>query len=160
MKAKIKRQFTASLVLFLVLVFIGSQTIYAQTETDLKQWTEAYIKALSSPDWEEKMIAFGWTTENIPGHKEFLDAYANYKPNIKFIFVEGNEVMVWLIITAKHVGQYPYDELKDSEPTGQLIIWNEVWYFDVIDGKLGDKWEMLINGVDKMKSTGVKCLPE
>lgn len=160
MKAKAKRQFTTSLLLALVLVLFGSQTIYAQTETDLKQWTEAYIKAISSPDWAEKMIAFGWTTDFIPEHKIFRDAYTDYKPNIKFIFVEGNEVMVWLVITAKHVAQFPHDELKDSEPKGQLIIWNEVWYFDVIDGKLGDKWEMLVNGIDKMKSAGVKCLPD
>ncbi len=55
-------------------------------------------------------------------------------------------------------------ELKGHAPTGEKITWNEVWYFDiVVDStgmRFGEKWDMVVDGVDRMKKLGIKCLPE
>lgn len=147
------------LTITLALAFSCYYSAHSQTETDLKQWTEAYAKAISSHDWADKMAAFGWEGD-YTDHKKFRDAYADYNASIYQIVVEGNFVMAWMVITAKYVGNFPHDVLKDTEPTGQAVYWPEIWHFNVVEGKLGDTWNMFGNGVDKMKSAGVKCLPE
>lgn len=160
MKTKNKIKLTCLVAVAMAFILSFNPSASGQTKTDLKNWTVEYTQALSSPGWAEKMGSFGWDDDFILEHKEFRDAYADFKASIKFIMIENNDVMVWLIITAKHVGYFPHDELKDTDPSGKTILWNEIWHFDVINSKLGNNWDMLVNGVDKMHSAGVKCLPD
>ena len=159
MKSKINYSFTFLLAFIIITTFFCQHSVYCQSKHDLKKWTEEYAKALSSPDWAKKMGKFGWEGD-MSGHQEFRDAYANYKAEIKNIVVEGNEVMAWLEISAKWVGNYQFDDLKEAKPTGKPISWDEIWYFNVVDGKLGGNWQLMADGVGRMKSAGVKCLPE
>ena len=158
MKTKLNYKFAFLLIIALCFSAYCTQTIYGQTETDPKKWTEAYVEAISSPDWADKMGAFGWGSD-MSGHKEFRDAYANYKAEIKHIVTEGDKVMVWVQISAKRVGDFQHDELKGTKPTGKELTWGEIWCFNVIDGKMSD-WEMMVDGMARMKSAGVKCIPD
>jgi len=74
------------------------------------------------------------------------------------MFVEGNEVVLWLNITANYVENYRYKNsnyrdqlLWDYEAKNQALDWDETWYFNVVDGKFGGTWDSLKDNYAVMK---------
>ena len=134
---------------------------YSQDDDSLEKWALGYAEDLSSSNWAEIVIEkYGWNEDGVKGHKEFRDAFADYKAEVKYLLVDGTEVVMWNTISAKHVKKFPYAEMKGLEPSGKEVTWTEIWYFEKTDGKFVDKWDMLVDGVGRMKQLGIECLPK
>ena len=119
------------------------------------------LEDLSSSNWDEiVMEKYGWNEEGVKGHKEFRDAFTDYQIEVKHLLIDRTEAVVWNTISAKHVKEFPYGELKGHEPSGEEVTWTEVWYIEKTNGKFVDKLDIVIDGVGRMKQLGIKCLPE
>jgi predicted ester cyclase len=147
----------------------GQQMQQKGTElTDVELQTKSmivnYLKVLESNDWKQKLRNYASDSQEsldkfIEEYGKFRTAFPNYKVKIKHIAIDGNEGIAWLTVNAVHAGQFDGNELKGTPATGKNVEWEEVWYFDVVDGKFGTKWDFIDNGVSRMKQLGVKCLP-
>ena len=139
-------------------------SVWAQSTDDPRQFIELYLDALSSNKWAELVPPFMPTQavadDFVGQHKVFRKAFADYTARLKHLVVEGNRAVAWLHISARHVAPFPYDEFAGAKPGGKAVSWDEVWYFDVKNGKFGGEWDFLVNGVERMKEMGVRCLPE
>lgn len=135
-----------------------------QSADDPRQFIGLYLDALSSSQWEELVRPFMPTREVaddfVAQHRPFRKAFAGYRASLKHLVVDGNRAVAWLRISARHVGVFPYDEFAGAKPDGKTISWEEVWYFDVENGKFGGEWDFLVNGVARMKELGIRCLPD
>ena len=148
------RLFTSTLILFLLLT---SPNLKAQHQVPLDQWVRDYVEDLCKPDWRNHMAKFGWVS-NYERHQAFRNAYQNLEAKVMRSVTNGKEVMAWLTVSAIWSGNLKGDILENV-PIGKKVEWEEVWYFNVIDGKLGGKWDLMHDNLMKMKSTGIKCLP-
>jgi predicted ester cyclase len=156
-KPTLKRLSLLTLVgLFLV---INNPLLLGQNSTDLEQWTRDYASDLSQPDWKESMAKYGWDGD-YKIHQEFRNAFADFKTEVHQVVTDGTNVMAIMYESADWVGSYEYNVLKDGKPTGNKVEWVTVWSFNVIDGKLGGKWESVTAGQVLMRSAGVNCLPK
>lgn len=123
-------------------------------ETNTKQYTEDYIKAVNSAAWNSTLIKYlnpGPDTDNFfEEHSAFRTSFENYNATIKHLAVEGNEALLWINITANYATPFTLDKsaygdeiFKGIEAKGQPVSWDETWFFDVVDGKFGGKWDFL-----------------
>ncbi len=121
-------------------------------EENTKKFIENYLRDLSGPDWSSKILKYLQPNpdEFLKEHTAFRASYANYKSTIKHMAVDGNECIVWLEITANYASIYPIDNgnygdeaIAGFEAKNQDVSWDETWYFNVVDGRFGDKWGML-----------------
>lgn len=132
-------------------------------EAETRQGIEDYIKDLNAEDWYTNLEK---RQPNDNAHKQFLERYQHFRNayqdmnlEIKHLLVEGNEGILWLIVTATHANQTE-DIIKNVTPSGKKVTWQEVWYFDMQQGEFGKKWDILVREVDKMQSVGEYQLPE
>ena len=118
-------------------------------EERLKQWAYDYIEAANAADWKTKTLKYLKPNPDkfLEGHGAFRESLPDCKFTIKRVFVEGNEIILWLNISATYTSTFTYDghfePFKDIEAKGQPLSWDETWYFNVEDGIFGDKWESL-----------------
>ncbi|MEO1010194.1 MAG: hypothetical protein AAFX53_02755 [Bacteroidota bacterium] len=121
-------------------------------ETGTKQFIEAYIKDLNSQEWKSKIIKYlePDPAQFLEEHSAFRTSFQNYSATIKHLTVNSNEAILWLNITANYAstytfggGDYTDSVLKGIEAKNQPLSWEEVWYFNVTDGKFGDQWDFL-----------------
>lgn len=132
----------------ILMEFETKQTQEAKT----KKFIEDYLSDLSESDWNLKIRKYLQPNPEVflKEHAAFRESYSNYSSRIKHIAVDGNECIVWLGITANYASIYPIDNgnygdkaIAGYEAKNQNLSWDETWYFDVVDGKFGDKWDML-----------------
>jgi predicted ester cyclase len=140
-------------------------THQADVEMQTRSLLVAYLKDLEAKDWRKNLKNYGSGSQEshedfLVEHEKFRSAFQNYKVKIKHIAIDGNDAIAWLTVSAVHAGQYDVEELKGTPATGKNVEWDEVWYIDVVDGKFGNKWDFIANGVTRMKQLGIKCLPE
>ena len=146
-------------MLTIIFILSISSFLYGQNSPDLEQWTKDYASDLSQPDWKDRMAKYGWEGD-YEGHQEFRKAFTDFKTEVHQIVSDGTNVMAIMHESAKWVGSYKYNDLRDGNPTGKKVEWVTVWSFNVVDGKLGGKWESVTAGQDLMRSAGVNCLPK
>ncbi len=124
----------------------------ALEEERLKQWTRDYIEALNSEGWKTKLPKFLQPNpeEFLQEHSAFRTSFANYRSTIKHLAVDGNDVIVWLNITANYAASYSFENsayddnvFNDVEAKNQALSWDETWYFNVVDDKFDDQWDFL-----------------
>ena len=158
---------TKRLIFCFLIMSLFSFTTFASPESetdDLKQWLRTYLDACESDDWREQMKPYSIDGELDPDFQKsfanFRNTYENIRWEIKHIVVEGNEVMALLSLKGKHVKKSQMGIEKNVEPTNKVIEWDEVWYFNVTNGKFGGKWDSIHDNITKMKQLGIDCLPE
>lgn len=122
------------------------------TEGSTKQFVEDYFKNLNSSDWKSKALKYLQPNPEkfLEEHAAFRASFQNYKATVKHLTVDGNEGIVWIHITANYASNFTFensaygDEIYIGiEANNQELSWDETWYFDVVDGKFGDKWDAL-----------------
>jgi predicted ester cyclase len=123
----------------------------AQNSEELKtqQFIEDYIRTVNTKDWKSKVPKYLAPNpeEFLSQHSAFRESFPNYKSTIKHLVADGNEAIVWMNITANYSVTYNFDDeyikevIKGIKAENQELSWDEVWYFDVVDGRFGDKWD-------------------
>jgi len=153
--------------LLLTISIIAYSDIAAQTEAESainieqqhRTLLENYIADLNKDDWASTTVTY--LTEDpqvfVENHKKFRNALANYKATIKHLVVEDNHAMAWLTVNGKHVGKY--DGFYGIEPINKDLEWEEVWYFDIVDGKFGLTWDFMGQDLSIMKQMGIQEIP-
>ncbi|MEO0572234.1 MAG: hypothetical protein AAF039_11060 [Bacteroidota bacterium] len=144
---------------------LDQQEKKADKEQRTRQFVLAYIEAVNSPNWKnemEKFMKVGPETEKfLEEHTEFRKSFPNFRSSIKHIAVNGDECILWLEETANFAAPFSIDNgaygdkvLNGVEARGQSLAWNEVWYFNVVDGKFGSKWDFLKDNYTVLKKLG------
>lgn len=123
------------------------------TEEITRQFIEDYLRDLNSSDWKSKLPKYLQPSpeEFLEEHSAFRKSFSNYKATIKYLTLDRNEGIVWINITANYVAPYTLEKssdyvddiLKGIKAENQSLSWDETWYFNVVDGKFGDKWDFL-----------------
>lgn len=143
--------------LFVLIVF-SSLVLFGQDKKPIKELVLEYIGDITSENWEEIVVAkYDW--KDTKEHKEFREAFTNYNIEVKYVVSNDTEVIVWNKITANHMKEFPYGELKGFPPTGKEVSWDEVWYCKRTEENFCDQFDMMVDGVGRMYSLGIKCLP-
>jgi len=134
-------------------------------EEKTRKFTEDYISHINRKDWITGIEQY-LPHDNeafLKEHTAFRKSFPNYEATIKRMLVEGSEVVLWLNITANYVENYRYKNsnysdqlLWDYEAKNQALDWDETWYFNVTDGKFGDKWDSLKDNFAVMKGLSKK----
>lgn len=133
-------------------------------EKETHEGIQKFIADLNAPDWRNRVENSdnGNKEEQkkwISQYQKFRDAYQNMHLDIKHLAIEGDEALLWLKVSATHAGQTT-DVIKHVPPTGKEVTWQEVWYFDMQKGVFGKKWDIIVRGLDKMKSVQWLTVPD
>jgi len=129
-------------------------------EQKTRQFAKDYIAHINREDWRNGIEKYLPKNNEafLKEHTAFRKSFPNYRTTIKRMFVEGNEVVLWLNITANYVENYRYKNsnyrdqlLWDYEAKNQALDWDETWYFNVVDGKFGGTWDSLKDNYAVMK---------
>ena len=142
----------------IILTSLVPFNLQGQHNVPLDQWVRDYVQDLEKPDWREHMAKYGWDG-TFEKHQAFRDAYQDLKAEVVKSVSNGEEIMAWLKVSAVWAGGLEGDLLENAT-IGNKVEWEEVWSFNVIDGKFGGEWEILMDKSMKMKSVGINCLPE
>jgi len=124
------------------------------TEANTKKFIEDYLRDVNSSDWKSKLPKYLQPNPEafLKEHTAFRESFPNYKATIKHLIVDGNEGIVWINVTTTYAVQYSFESeddsygdnlLKDIKAGNQPLSWDETWYFDVVDGKFGEKFDFL-----------------
>ena len=139
------------LTLIICLVFLSFTISCCDNRDDVEKVALAYAEDISSENWIEIFKdKYGYDDEGIKWKQGFRDAFPDYKVTVKRILVDGSDVILWNEISGTHSKEYPYGELKGIAPTNKKVTWTEIWYFNVVDGKRGEKWDMVIDGLSRL----------
>lgn len=161
----------SSVIFFSLMVLISTschETCDLEKSRELRSSIEKYsmtfIEDLTASDWAERCkVKYGWEDDWIAQHQIFRNAFPDYNIEVKRMLIDSLDVTIWGEVSGTHSKEFPMGELKGHTPRGEKITWNEVWCFDiVVDStgmRFGEKWDMVIDGVDRMKKLGIKCLP-
>jgi predicted ester cyclase len=132
-------------------------------EGDTKAGIEEYINDLNSSDWrsrlEKRKPGDKQHQAFIDSYQKYRDAYQNMKMKIKHLAIDGEEAIMWAEVSCTHDG-ITNDVIANIQPKGATVNWQEVWYFDMKNRQFGDKWDIVVRGLDKMKSVGANCVPD
>ncbi|MBM1107824.1 hypothetical protein JQC67_16840 [Aurantibacter crassamenti] len=129
-------------------------------EKNTKEFIKNYVNDANSIDWKTKLPQYLSSNINefVEEHSAYRNSFHNYKSTIKHLTVSGNEGTVWLSITATYAENYDFensgygDELFNGiDAKNQNLTWDEIWYFNVVDGKFGDKWDFMKDNYKIMK---------
>lgn len=144
-----------------IISFLGfsPQKAFGQEKESIEKFVRKSIDDLNSADWADK-VKGNWSEKDIKDHKVFRESFANYNIKIKHLVIDGNDVVMWGEMSGTFVKEFPVAEFMGSKPNNKTVTWNEVWYFNVVNGKFGDKWDWTIDGISRMKQAGIKCLPK
>lgn len=133
------------------LSFLLPTNSFCQNRDAVEKIALAYVADISSENWAEIVKdKYGWCDECIQSHQEFRDAFPDYNVNVKRLLVDGSEFVLWNEISGTHANEYPHYELKGIAPTNKKVCWVEIWYFDVVDGKIGEKSDWSIDGIGRL----------
>ena len=157
LRNNLKKGFVSMLSIIFVLSI--NTFLHGQNSPDLEQWTKDYTSDLSQPDWMERMAKYGWDS-NYETHKAFRKAFTELQIEVQQVISDGTHVMAILNASANWVGSFDKSLLREAIATGERVEWKEVWSFNVIEGKFGEKWEIIQAGHNLMRSAGVNCLPQ
>ncbi len=144
---------------------ISDVAIESSDEEKTRQFVKNYIAQINKKNWSAGIEEYLPDSQEafIKEHTAFRASFPNYKATIKRMFVEGNEVILWLNITANYVADFRYEKseyqdqlLRNYKAKNQALNWDETWYFDVVAGKFGDKWDMLKDNYAVLKGLDVK----
>lgn len=116
-----------------------------------RQFITGYLADLNATDWKSKVPKYlkANSQEFLEQHTVFRNSFPNYKSTIKHMAVDGNEAIVWINITANYAETYTFEDayiqeaINGLEAKNQALSWDEVWYFDSVEGRFGDKWDFL-----------------
>ncbi|MDB2606266.1 hypothetical protein N9Y48_00670 [Zobellia sp.] len=134
------------------------------TETNTKKFIEDYVHDVNSTEWKSKISKYmqPYPEEFLKEHSAFRTSFQNYNSTIKHLTIAGNQGMVWLSVTANYSENYDFensdygDELFSGiEAKNQSLSWDEIWYFNVVDGKFGDQWDFIKDNHKIMKDLKV-----
>lgn len=123
-------------------------------EVITKKFIENYLSDLNSPSWRSKLPVYLAPNPDdfLVEHAAFRESFTNYQSTIKHLTVEGNEGIVWLNITANYAKTYSFESKSDTygdaifkgiKAENQALSWDEIWCFNIVDGKFGDQWDFL-----------------
>lgn len=123
---------------------------------------EDYIKVGNSPDWKTKSVQYLKNPDAfLEEHSVFRKSFPDYKTTIKHLTVDGNEGIVWLNVEATYAETFDFENssygdgiLRNVEAKNQKLSWEETWYFNVIDGKFGGKFDILKDNYAVLKGLG------
>jgi|GEM_PF-7128264 len=77
--------------------------------------------------------------------------------------VDKNEVLVWMKVKAKYAEPYTYNNgpdnygdqvLNGTTANNQKLTWDETWYFNVVNGQFGRKWDFYKDHFSVLKGIG------
>jgi|CXWK01.1.fsa_nt_gi predicted ester cyclase len=118
-----------------------------------KEMVRRYLADLMSEDWPNRITVYFTNPDELPQfmeeHKAFRQALADYHFEVEGMVGEDDTLVMWGMVTARYVAEYPIGQLKGLPATGERVGWREVWIyrFDgdrVIDFKLvGDSASQL-----------------
>ncbi len=136
-------------------------------EAETKKFIEDYLIAITGATWREDIMPFlvqGEETDIfLAQHAEFRASFPNYTTKIEHMTIDGNEAIAWLKINANYSKTYDYGKgfevVRGIEAKDQSVSWQEAWYFNVVDGKFGDKWAMLKDNYKILTDLNVKGVP-
>lgn len=118
---------------------------------------------MNAPDWKNRLGKY-WSNSSyndfVLSHEKFRQAYKNYKVTIKHLVVTGRDGIMWARVSAVHSGKTDSDIARGMEATGKPVEWEEAWYFEVINGKQGNKWDLLKDELSIMRHLDIKCIPQ
>ncbi len=130
-------------------------------EQETEQFIKDYIRAVNSADWRSKLPKYLEPNpeEFLKEHSVFRTSFPNYKATIKHLAVDGNEGVVWINVTANFAKAFDLEDdsdygdniLKGIAAKDQPLSWDETWYFNVVDGKFGDKFDFLKDNYKVLK---------
>jgi predicted ester cyclase len=67
------------------------------------------------------------------------ESFADVRVEVHSVMTEGDRVMIWYTLSAKHVGNgFPF--LAGLPVTGREVSWDGVHFFRVADGQLVEHW--------------------
>jgi len=121
-------------------------------EEGTMKFIQDYLSDVNSSDWTTKVPKYLQPNPEafLREHAVFRESFRNYKATIKHLTVEGNEGIVWITITANYAKAYVFENsdygdeiIKGIEAKNQPLSWDETWYFNVVDGRFGEKWDFL-----------------
>ena len=120
-------------------------------EEKSKQFIQDYLRDINTDDWKTLILKYLPPNSDsfLEQHTAFRASFPNYRITIKHLSADGNEVIAWMNITATYAATYDFEDtdfkeaIKGIEAKNQSLSWDEVWYFDVVDGKFGDTWDYL-----------------
>ncbi len=104
-------------------------------------FTKNYIRDLNSPNWPNLIGPYLRNVEFIERQKKFREVYKELFHEIKRIMVDSNEVILWMNVYSTRYDQENLAESNGSQSRQTEANWTSVWYFDVVDGKFGEKWD-------------------
>lgn len=154
---------TLKLMFWGIVSFMGitAYQSYGQDKESITKFVTSYIDDFNSPNWAELVKnKYHWNDEGIKQQQLFRDCFANFNIKIKHLLVDGERVVMWGEMSATHVKEFPHGELAGFKPQNKSVVWNEIWYFSVKNGAFGNEWDWAIDGVNRMKQLGIKCLPD
>jgi hypothetical protein len=66
---------------------------------------------------------------------------------------EGDTVVTWGTVTARHVAEFPFGELKGLPAAGQPVAWKEVG-IERFEGDQGVDFQLIVDGVSRLQQLG------
>lgn len=123
-----------------------------------KEKIRRYCVAINSEDWPARVVEFfddpaerEWFLEE---HARFRQAFADYHFESEGMVAEGDTIVLYGTVTARHVAEFPYGELKGLPGTGKSVAWKEVWIYR-FDGDRVVGFQLIGDGVSRMQQLGV-----
>lgn len=130
-----------------------------------KAFVRRAMHALNQENWDELIGEFSPSLEAtaafIEQHALFRNAFADFHCTIKEMIAEGNKVVIYCTVRAKHVDDFPFGELRGLPPTGKTVEWDEVSKWEMKNGKPieGIGW-LLVDRVTRLQQLGFLPVPE
>ena len=131
-------------------------------EEDTRQFIEDYMAVVNSPDWKTKAVQYLRNPDAfLEEHSVFRLSFPDYKTTIKHLTVDGSEGIVWLQVDATYATTYDFENstygdgiLRNARLKISKLTWEETWYFNVVDGKFGQKFDILKDNYAVLKGLG------
>lgn len=122
-----------------------------------KERIRRWYDALNRDDWAARiaeLMPAEEAREFIEVHTPFRRAFADYHFEIDGIVAEGDNLVTWGRVTARHVAEFPFGELKGVPGTGKQLEWREV-LIERFDGDRPVDFQMVVDGVSRLQQLGV-----
>ncbi|WP_374688937.1 ester cyclase [Promineifilum sp.] len=118
----------------------------------IRRWCDA----INSDEWAARVAEFHDPAEQerfVEEHTPFRRAFAGYHFAIDGLIGEGDTVVTWGTVTARHVAEFPFGELKGVPATGKPVSWKEVWIERFEGDRLVD-FQLILDGVSRLQQLG------
>lgn len=118
----------------------------------IRRWCDA----INSDDWAARVAELLDPAELesvIAVHTPFRQAFADYHFALEGLIGEGDSVVTWGTVTARHVAEFPFGELKGVPATGKPVSWKEVW-IERFEGDRVVDFQLIVDGVSRLQQLG------